>query len=59
MDSSRSSRVIYSNIYKNLEKEIHKHKYIYQVMLVDCLCYEEVEEKVKEKLDKTVKQLQK
>ena len=59
VDSSRSSRVIYSNVYKNLEKEIHKNREVYQNLLIDSLCYEEIEVKTKEKLDKIVKKLEK
>ena len=41
MDTSRNSRVIYSNIYKNLEKEIHRHEYLYKTTLIEGLCYQE------------------
>ena len=47
VDISRNSRVIYSNVYKNIEKEIQKCKFVYQGLLIDSLCYEEVQDKVK------------
>jgi L-2-hydroxyglutarate oxidase LhgO len=59
VDTSRNSRVIYSNIYKDLEKEIHKHEYLYKSMLIEELCYQEAETKIKDKLEKTVKGLEK
>ena len=59
VDSSRNSRVIYWNVYKTLEKEIHKNEYLYRVALVDSLCYEETDLKVKEKLENTVRKLEK
>ena len=59
VDSSRNSRVIYWNVYKTLEKEIHKNEYLYRVALVDGLCYEETDLKVKEKLVNTVRKLEK
>jgi hypothetical protein len=59
VDSSRSSRVIYSNVYKNLEKEIRRHEYLYQVALIDSLCYEEAEGKVNEKVEKNIRKLEK
>lgn len=47
VDSSRSSRVIYSNVYKELEKEIHQNEHRYESTLIDLICYEETDVKVR------------
>jgi hypothetical protein len=59
VDISRNSRVIYSNVYKNIEKEIRKQEYLYKVAIIDYLSYEEVEKKIKDKVHKTAKKIEK
>jgi L-2-hydroxyglutarate oxidase LhgO len=57
VDTSRNSRVIYSNVYKTIEKEIRKHEYLYKLAIVDYLCYEEVEKRAKDRVGKTAKRI--
>jgi hypothetical protein len=59
VDVSRNSRVIYSNVYKTIEKEIRKHEYLYKQAIVDYLCYEEVEKRAKDRVAKTAKRIEK
>lgn len=59
VDTSRNSRVIYSNVYKTIEKEIRKHEYLYKLAIVDYLCYEEVEKRTADRIAKTAKRIEK
>lgn len=57
VDSSRNSRVIYSNVYKTLEKEIRKHEYLYRLAIIENLAYQEVSKRLHEKVSKISKKL--
>ena len=59
VDISRNSRVIYSNVYKTIEKEIRKHQYLYKQTIIDYLSYEEVGKKLHDKMAKTTKKIEK
>lgn len=59
VDVSRNSRVIYSNVYKTIEKEIRKHEYLYKLAIIDCLSYEEVHKRAADRLQKTSRRIEK
>ena len=58
VDNSRNSRVIYSNVYKTLEREIRKHEYLYRLAIIDSLAYQEVATKLREKTEKLTRKLE-
>lgn len=59
VDGSRNSRVIYSNVYKTIEKEIRKHEQLYKLAIIDSLSYEEVLKRAHDRLHKTARKLEK
>lgn len=59
VECSRNSRVIYSNVYKTIEKEIRRHEYLYKLAIVDHLAYKEVQNRLTEKTNTLAKRLEK
>ncbi len=59
VDSSRNSRVIYSNVYKTLEKEIRKNEYLYKMAIIEGMTYREIQAKINEKVQKAAKKIEK
>lgn len=50
--------MIYSNVYKNVEKEIRKTEYEYKCCLIESMATEETFTRTQERMEKIVKKLE-